>query len=122
VRLATAARSVAWRRIRLIVNPAASALKSRPTSAASVTYVGTIPGGTIPTDYRPGELTLDEAFIPTMRRCVLSDGSSRRHHQEYLDWKPSLRMALPASSPHLPRPRETGHQARFVGVTAVSLP
>jgi hypothetical protein len=72
-----------------------------------------------PTGYRPGgHLTLDEAFIPTTEAGAFwPDGSSRRHHQEYLDWRLSGHAAgVACAFCHVSHSEgETMHQTRFVG-------
>jgi hypothetical protein len=72
-----------------------------------------------PIDYQPGgPLTLDEAFIPTTETdAFFPDGSSKRHHQEYLDWKLSGHAdGVACVFCHVSHsPGETRHQTRFVG-------
>jgi hypothetical protein len=72
-----------------------------------------------PTDYRPGgPLSLDEAFVPvTDDDAFWPDGSSRRHHQEYQDWKLSGHAdGVACAFCHVSHSSgETRHQTRFVG-------
>lgn len=72
-----------------------------------------------PTDYWPGgPVVLDEAFVPTTEADAFwPDGSSRQHHQEYLDWKLSGHAeGVPCAFCHVSHSRgETLHQTRFVG-------
>jgi hypothetical protein len=63
-------------------------------------------------------LALDEAFIPsTDADAYFADGSSKRHHQEYLDWKLSGHAdGVACVFCHVSHSGgETLHQTRFVG-------
>jgi formate-dependent nitrite reductase cytochrome c552 subunit len=104
-----------------IVNPAVLTFDEQTEICGQCHLRGHDPTGQydFPTDYLPGgPLSLDEAFIPTTDpEAFWPDGSSRRHHQEYLDWKLSGHAAgVACVFCHVSHSRgETLHQTRFVG-------
>lgn len=104
-----------------IVNPATLTFDEQTEICGQCHLRGHDPTGQydFPTDYQPGgPLTLDETFIPTTDPgAFFPDGSSRRHHQEYLDWKLSGHAAaVGCVFCHVSHSRgETQHQTRFVG-------
>jgi hypothetical protein len=104
-----------------IVNPALLKFDEQTEICGQCHLRGHDPTGEhdFPTEYRPGgPLTLDEAFFPTTEEdAFFPDGSSRRHHQEYLDWKLSGHAeGVACVFCHVSHSRgETLHQTRFVG-------
>jgi hypothetical protein len=104
-----------------IINPAVLTFDEQTEICGQCHLRGHDPSGQydFPTDYQPGgPLTLDEAFIPTTDpEAFFPDGSSRRHHQEYLDWKLSGHAnGVACAFCHVSHSRgETLHQTRFVG-------
>jgi ssDNA-binding Zn-finger/Zn-ribbon topoisomerase 1 len=104
-----------------IVNPANLTFDEQTAICGQCHLRGHDPTGQhdFPTDYRPGgPLTLDEAFIPTTETdAFFPDGSSKRHHQEYLDWQLSPHASgVACVFCHVSHSRgETEHQTRFVG-------
>jgi len=104
-----------------IVNPATLTFDEQTAICGQCHLRGHDPTGQydFPIDYRPGgPLTLDEAFIPTTETdAFFPDGSSRRHHQEYLDWQLSAHAeGVACVFCHVSHsPGETLHQTRFVG-------
>jgi hypothetical protein len=104
-----------------IVNPALVEFDEQTQICGQCHLRGSDPTGVyqFPTEYRPGgPLPLDEAFIPTADPDAFwPDGSSRRHHQEYQDWKLSGHAAgVACVFCHVSHSRgETLYQTRFVG-------
>jgi hypothetical protein len=104
-----------------IVNPANLTFDEQTKICGQCHLRGHDPTGQydFPTDYRPGgPVTLDEAFIPTTEQdAFFPDGSSKRHHQEYLDWQLSPHAeGVSCVFCHVSHSRgETEHQTRFVG-------
>jgi hypothetical protein len=104
-----------------IVNPANLTFDEQTEVCGQCHLRGHDPTGEydFPTQYRPGgPLTLNEAFIPTTDPdAFFPDGSSKRHHQEYLDWQLSPHAeGVACVFCHVSHSRgETEHQTRFVG-------
>ena len=104
-----------------IVNPALLTFEQQTEICGQCHSRGHDPTGQyeFPIDYRPGgPLTLDEAFIRTSEAGAFwPDGSSRLHHQEYLDWGLSGHASgVACIFCHVSHSRgETLHQTRFVG-------
>ncbi len=104
-----------------IVNPANLTFDEQTEICGQCHLRGHDPTGQydFPTDYRPGgALSLDEAFVPTTESdAFFPDGSSRLHHQEYLDWQLSRHAdGVSCVFCHVSHsPGETLHQTRFVG-------
>jgi hypothetical protein len=104
-----------------IVNPAELAFDEQTQICGQCHLRGHDPTGQydFPTDYRPGgPLSLDETFIPTTDPgAFFPDGSSKLHHQEYLDWRLSGHAGgVACVFCHVSHSRgETLHQTRFVG-------
>jgi hypothetical protein len=104
-----------------IVNPAVLTFNQQTEICGQCHLRGQNPTGEydFPTDYQPGgPLTLDETFIPTTDETAFwPDGSARRHHQEYQDWKLSDHAGgVACVFCHVSHSRgETRYQTRFVG-------
>ncbi|MGD8624297.1 MAG: multiheme c-type cytochrome [Anaerolineae bacterium] len=104
-----------------IVNPASLTFDEQTEICGHCHLRGHDPTGQydFPTDYQPGgPLTLDETFIPTTDPdAFFPDGSSKRHHQEYLDWRLSGHAnGVACVFCHVSHSSgETLHQTRFVG-------
>ncbi len=104
-----------------IVNPATLTFDEQTEICGQCHLRGHDPTGQydFPTEYQPGGLlALDEAFIPTTDAdAFFPDGSSKRHHQEYLDWKLSGHAdGVACVFCHVSHSGgETLHQTRFVG-------
>lgn len=104
-----------------IVNPALLTFDDQTAICGQCHLRGHDPSGEhdFPIEYQPGgPVALDEAFIPvTDDGAFWPDGSSRQHHQEYLDWKLSGHAeSVPCAFCHVSHSQgETIHQTRFVG-------
>jgi len=104
-----------------IVNPALLEFDEQTEICGQCHLRGSDPTGEyqFPLDYRPGgTLALEEAFISTSDPDAFwPDGSAKRHHQEYQDWKLSGHAAgVACVFCHVSHSRgETLHQTRFVG-------
>jgi hypothetical protein len=104
-----------------IVNPAVLTFDEQTEICGQCHLRGHDPTGQydFPTEYQPGGLlALDEAFIPTTDAdAFFPDGSSKRHHQDYLDWKLSGHAdGVACVFCHVSHSGgETLHQTRFVG-------
>lgn len=104
-----------------IVNPALLTFDEQTEICGQCHLRGYDPSGqfAFPTDYQPGgALALDEAFVATDEAdAFFPDGSSKRHHQEYLDWQLSGHASgVACAFCHVSHSRgETRHQTRFVG-------
>jgi hypothetical protein len=104
-----------------IVNPALLTFEKQTEICGQCHLRGHDPTGeySFPTAYQPGgALSLDEAFIATDEvDAFFPDGSSRRHHQEYLDWQLSGHAeGVACAFCHVSHSSgETLHQTRFVG-------
>jgi len=104
-----------------IINPANLTFDGQTEICGQCHLRGHDPTGQhdFPIDFQPGgPLTLDEAFIPTTEsEAFFPDGSSKRHHQEYLDWQLSPHAdGVACVFCHVSHSRgETEHQTRFVG-------
>jgi len=104
-----------------IVNPGLLALQAQTEVCGQCHSRGTDPTGTyeFPVDYQPGgALKLEDAFPPISDEDHFwPDGSSKAHHQEYLDWKQSPHAAaVSCVFCHVSHSHgETAHQTRWVG-------
>ncbi len=104
-----------------IVNPAVEEFQAQTEICGQCHSRGTDPTGVyeFPIDFLPGgPLKLDDAFIAaTDGEHFWPDGSSRAHHQEYLDWQKSPHAAgVGCSFCHVSHSSgETAHQTRWVG-------
>ena len=104
-----------------IINPAVLTFDEQTEICGQCHSSGHDPSGqySFPIDYQPGgPLTLDEAYTPNADADAFwPDGSSRRHHQEYLDWKLSSHAAgVACAFCHVSHSEgETLYQTRFVG-------
>lgn len=104
-----------------IVNPALEEFQAQTEICGQCHSRGTDPTGVyeFPIDFQPGgPLKLDDAFIAaTDEEHFWPDGSSRAHHQEYLDWKKSPHEAgVSCVFCHVSHSHgETAHQTRWVG-------
>jgi hypothetical protein len=104
-----------------IINPANLTFDEQTEICGQCHLRGHDPSGRydFPIDFQPGgPITLDEAFIPTTETdTFFPDGSSKRHHQEYLDWQLSPHASgVACAFCHVSHSRgETQHQTRFVG-------
>lgn len=104
-----------------IVNPAVLDFDEQTEICAQCHSRGTDPTGTyeFPVDFQPaGALKLDDAFIAvTDQDHFWPDGSSKAHHQEYLDWKKSPHAdGVSCIFCHVSHSHgETAQQTRWVG-------
>ncbi|MFC2030759.1 multiheme c-type cytochrome, partial [Chloroflexota bacterium] len=104
-----------------ILNPALLTFDEQTEICGQCHLRGYDPSGqyAFPTDYQPGgPVALDDAFIATDEAdAFFPDGSSRRHHQEYLDWQLSGHAdGVACAFCHVSHSSgETLHQTRFVG-------
>jgi hypothetical protein len=104
-----------------IVNPATLTFDEQTEICGQCHLRGHDPSGQydFPIEYQAGgPLALDEAFISTTESdAFFPDGSSKKHHQEYLDWKLSGHAeGVACVFCHVSHSRgETLHQTRFVG-------
>jgi hypothetical protein len=104
-----------------IVNPALLDFQERAEVCGQCHLRGHDPSSVydFPIGYQPGGvLTLEESFIRTTEADAFwPDGSSRLHHQEYLDWRQSDHVdSVTCTFCHVSHSSgETAHQTRFVG-------
>jgi hypothetical protein len=104
-----------------IINPALLDFQGQTEVCGQCHSRGTDPTGVheFPVDYQPGgPLSLDDAFIAAAdEEYFWPDGSSRAHHQEYLDWQKSPHVAgVGCIFCHVSHSHgETAHQTRWVG-------
>jgi len=104
-----------------IINPALSDFQAQTEICGQCHSRGTDPTGVyeFPIGFQPGgPLKLDDAFIAAIdEEHFWPDGSSRAHHQEYLDWQKSPHAAgVSCVFCHVSHSHgETAHQTRWVG-------
>jgi hypothetical protein len=104
-----------------IINPATLDFQAQTETCGQCHSRGTDPTGVyrFPVGFQPGgPLKLDDAFVPAAQaEYFWPDGSSKAHHQEYLDWKKSSHAAgVSCVFCHVSHSRgETAHQTRWVG-------
>ena len=105
----------------MIVNPALLDFQAQTEVCGQCHSRGTDSTGTyeFPVDFQPGgAVRLDDVFLPTADEAHLwPDGSSKAHHQEYLDWQQSPHEAgVSCLFCHVSHSHgETAHQTRWVG-------
>jgi len=105
----------------MIINPALLDFQAQTEVCGQCHSRGTDPTGVyeFPVDFQPGgALKLDDAFIAAAdEEHFWPDGSSRAHHQEYLDWQKSPHAAgVSCVFCHVSHSHgETAHQTRWVG-------
>lgn len=104
-----------------IINPASLDIQAETDICGQCHSRGTDPTGVyeFPIDFEPGgPLKLEDAFVfASDDEYFWPDGSSRAHHQEYLDWKQSPHAAgVSCIFCHVSHsPGETAHRTRWVG-------